>query len=256
MPKVKLPSFQFYPGDWLKDAELRRCSHAAKGVWIDMLCLMFECDERGVLATAGRAWTFDEIVRAVGGEPELTLSCLHELLEKRVARRRASLGKPDCSVGAIYSARMVRDEEQRKRNAERVRRHRSSDDVTPVKRPCNAPCNGDVTPLKRASSSSSSPSGLAQPPPKARDPNADGVLAQVRLFLQNHPRMARAPNDEADLCWLVRQRGWRWCEAAVEGCLDEGQANPVIQLAARERRNAGVQPPPRILESVKRDPVT
>ena len=32
---MKLPAFQFYPGDWRKDPNLCRCSHAAKGVWID-----------------------------------------------------------------------------------------------------------------------------------------------------------------------------------------------------------------------------
>ena len=34
---MKLPAFQFYPGDWRKDPNLCRCSHAAKGVWIDMI---------------------------------------------------------------------------------------------------------------------------------------------------------------------------------------------------------------------------
>ena len=30
---MKLPAFQFYPGDWRKDPSLCRCSHAAKGGW-------------------------------------------------------------------------------------------------------------------------------------------------------------------------------------------------------------------------------
>lgn len=46
---AKLPSFQFYPGDWLKDPDLRICSLAAKGLLIDMLCYMHESQERGVL---------------------------------------------------------------------------------------------------------------------------------------------------------------------------------------------------------------
>lgn len=106
---AKLPSFQFYPGDWMKDPNLRRCSHAAKGVWIDMMCLMHECDERGVLATAGRAWSEDEIASAVGGDQQATLACIRELVEKQVARRRGA--------GAIYSARMTRDEAIRKARA-------------------------------------------------------------------------------------------------------------------------------------------
>jgi len=99
---AKLPSFQFYPGDWMKDPNLKRCSHTAKGVWIDMICLMFECDERGILASGGDVWTLDEIACAVGGAQDVSLAGIHELLAKGVASRN--------SVGAIFSRRLVRDE--------------------------------------------------------------------------------------------------------------------------------------------------
>ena len=103
---AKLPSFQFYPGDWLKDANLRRCTHAAKGVWIDILCLMFEADERGVLSTNGVAWSDEDIACAIGGDTATTISAIQELTFKGVAKRRAN--------GALYSKRMVADENKRK----------------------------------------------------------------------------------------------------------------------------------------------
>lgn len=103
---MKLPAFQFYPGDWRKDPDLSRCSKAAKGVWVDMMCLMFECEERGVLATGGLPWTNEEIAAAVGGDLTGALTCIQELLDKRVAHRNES--------GAVYSRRMVRDEHKRK----------------------------------------------------------------------------------------------------------------------------------------------
>lgn len=106
----KLPSFQFYPGDWMKDPALRRCSHAAKGIWMDLLCLMFECDERGVLASNGQAWTDAEIARAVGGDFTEVSNAIQELLRTGAARRNDD--------GAIFCARMVRDEEVRKIRAE------------------------------------------------------------------------------------------------------------------------------------------
>lgn len=102
---MKLPSFQFYPGDWAKDPNLRRCTHAAKGVWIDILCLMWENEERGVLATAGRAWSDEDIALAVGGDQAVVLVCLQELTLKGAAKRRAD--------GALYSKRLVRDEHKR-----------------------------------------------------------------------------------------------------------------------------------------------
>ena len=103
---AKLPSFQFYPGDWMKDPNLRRCSHAAKGVLIDMLCLMFECDRRGYLATAGRPWSDEEIATAVGGDLVATRQTIQELADKGVISRDES--------GAVYSRRIVRDEQIRR----------------------------------------------------------------------------------------------------------------------------------------------
>jgi uncharacterized phage protein (TIGR02220 family) len=103
---MKLPSFQFYPGDWMKDPNLLRCSKAEKGAWIDMLCLLHECEERGVFVTNDIAWTDDEIAQAIGGDKSENLECLAGLLRKGVARRNKS--------GAIYSARIVRDENKRK----------------------------------------------------------------------------------------------------------------------------------------------
>lgn len=102
---MKLPSFQFYPGDWMKDPNLRRCSRAARGLWVDILCLMFECEDRGVLATGGEPWSDEDIAAASGGDISEGLSCISELLRKGVAHRNQS--------GAIFSKRMVRDEQVR-----------------------------------------------------------------------------------------------------------------------------------------------
>lgn len=102
---TKLPSFQFYPGDWRKDPNLCRCTKAEKGVWIDLLCLMFECEDRGVLSTGGEPWSDEDIAAAVGGDHSEVLSCLRELLRKGVAHRNQS--------GAIFSRRLVRDEKLR-----------------------------------------------------------------------------------------------------------------------------------------------
>lgn len=73
---------------------------------MDLLCVAFECDERGVFATAGVPWTVDEIARAAGGDLTHTLPCVQELIRKGVAKRN--------KAGAIFSARLVRDESIRK----------------------------------------------------------------------------------------------------------------------------------------------
>ena len=45
----KLPYFQFYPGDWSKDPQLRMASPSSRGIWIDCICAMWEAEERGIL---------------------------------------------------------------------------------------------------------------------------------------------------------------------------------------------------------------
>jgi hypothetical protein len=107
---VKLPSFQFYPGDWLKDPALRRVSKAAKGVWIDMICLSFECEERGVFSSGSVPWPDEDLAAAIGGDTAENLKLLHELLTKGVCSRTTS--------GAIFCRRVVRDEGLRQKRVE------------------------------------------------------------------------------------------------------------------------------------------
>lgn len=122
----KLPAFMFYPGDWQKDPCLRRCSKAGKGVWMDMLCLLFECPVRGVFVDAsGKPWSDAEIAEAIGGDIGANLGHIAELVSKGVAQRDTR--------GAIFSRRMVRDEQTRRSAAERKRKERSGHTtVTPM----------------------------------------------------------------------------------------------------------------------------
>lgn len=74
---MKRPAFQFYPADWRNNAKLRRCSPAARGAWIDVLCLLHDSDEYGVLR-----WPLAEIARAAG----VPLKLLRELSDKNVLK--------------------------------------------------------------------------------------------------------------------------------------------------------------------------
>lgn len=90
---------------------------------------MFVSVPRGVLITGNRAWTRDDVAAALGGNADVTGRCVDELIAKGVCRVR-----PD---GALYSKRMVEDEEERVAGALRVARFR-------MKRKCN----GRVTPSR------------------------------------------------------------------------------------------------------------
>jgi len=105
---AKLPAFQFYPGDWMKDPELRSCSIFARGLLVDILCLMHEANPRGHLCFDGeKPWSNSQIVAAICGNESIEdkMAGLNELLDRGVLKRN--------SAGIVYSARMVRDEKLR-----------------------------------------------------------------------------------------------------------------------------------------------
>ena len=135
----------FYVKDWRSDPALSRVSKTARATWMDMLCLMFDCEERGFLITGSSAWSDHEIAAACRGDVESNLSDIAELLAKGVAFRD--------SRGAIFSRRLVRDEEQRQGNAVRQKQFRKSAQdnylgtVTGMSRDCHAESNGHVTAL-------------------------------------------------------------------------------------------------------------
>jgi hypothetical protein len=95
-----------------------------------MLCVAFFASTRGVCATGERPWSNQEIAAALPGDIGTNMECIAELLAKGVAQRD--------SRGAIFSRRMVRDDQERRATAERVRKLRTA---------CNASVTVDVTPL-------------------------------------------------------------------------------------------------------------
>lgn len=58
---MKRPSFQFYPGDWVSNQNLRRCTFHERAIWLEVMCLMHDSDEYGILR-----WGLDEIASAIG----------------------------------------------------------------------------------------------------------------------------------------------------------------------------------------------
>lgn len=122
---MKRPAFQFYPADWRNNAKLRRCSWAARGAWIEVLGLMHDEDEYGVLR-----WPLADIAIALGAP----LKLLRELADKHVLKggdRKVEAyvytprhgGKDGIPVVLLeanngpcwYSSRFVRDEYVRER---------------------------------------------------------------------------------------------------------------------------------------------
>lgn len=99
----KLPALHFYPGDWKKDLGVQSLEFVDRAVWFELLMLMHESEERGVLVLNGKPMTVETIARLINLDKQTLSKSLATIKEHGV-----------CSVredGAITCRRMLRDEE-------------------------------------------------------------------------------------------------------------------------------------------------
>lgn len=197
---MRRPAFQFYPADWRNNAKLRRCSWAARGVWIELMGLMHDSDEYGVLR-----WPLKQIAQALGAP----LKLLNELVECGVLygaerdeceamiytpRSGRRDGEPvelvPAQIGPIwYSPRMVRDEYVR---AVRGEASRFGEDGKPPKKGKKAspkPPIGegiDETPSRRQGDGSTSSSSSSSSPSVANATSGGGAADARRRRFEMH----------------------------------------------------------------------
>lgn len=182
---MKRPAFQFYPSDWRKDTALQFCSLAARGLWVEMMCIAHECEPYGHLVVNGKAMTAAQIGRLVGISEKECKKFLAELFEAGVPSQT--------SEGVIFSRRMVRDEEVRNKRAAGgqagaehgqkgasfgAKGGRPSKQKTPEETPLRDDERGVIEPPKEPPPSSSSSTSVSSEanasggePPKITDPN-------------------------------------------------------------------------------------
>lgn len=109
--KTKRPSSQYYWGDWFKDLALQTCSLPARGLWHEMNCLMHQGEPYGHLTMPnGKPMQAAQLANLCKISSSTCTKLLQELEENGV------LSKADS--GAIFSRRMVRDEQAREARAE------------------------------------------------------------------------------------------------------------------------------------------
>lgn len=103
---IKQPWLKFYPADWRADAAVQNCSLAARGLWVEMLCLMHP--EGGYLALNGSEISAKQLGRLVGITAEKCRKLLEELEKSGVFSKE--------NDGKIFSRRMLRDIEKADRD--------------------------------------------------------------------------------------------------------------------------------------------
>lgn len=112
----KRPSFQNYPGDWLRD-NVAGCSLAAQGLWLRMMYIGHDSERYGYLQWNGKPIPQESIARMCGAASlDEYLALLSELFAAGVPSRTPK--------GVIFSRRMVKDESIRNQTKERVQQFR------------------------------------------------------------------------------------------------------------------------------------
>jgi hypothetical protein len=210
---VKRPAFQFYPGDWRNNAKLRRCSHAARGAWIDVLCLFHDADEYGVLR-----WPLADIANAAA----VPIKLLRELIDKGVLKGADRNGEPyvwapthagkkgtpvvlvEASAGPCwYCSRFVRDEYVRERRGANTR-------FTPNEAPNHAP---NATPKaaigeRQGYGASASSSSSIKPDTSGDTPPAAAVADRIGQF-EGHDDPQPGTNPVAPFAVAMNRLGFR-----------------------------------------------
>jgi hypothetical protein len=132
---MKLPFLQFFTGDWLKDPTVSMLSPAARGIYLDLICVMAEHDRSGqitsnrpALARLTRCST-DELASALN---EWTLCGTVEVISDDAN-----------GLVTVTNRRMAREHKEREMAAKRQQRAREAErqpetvtvNVTPPSRP-------------------------------------------------------------------------------------------------------------------------
>jgi hypothetical protein len=222
---MKLPAIQFYPGDWHKDQGVQALDLLQRGAWFELLLMMHDSDERGVLLVNGAPMPDAVIARRLGLDNQSANQILTTLLTYGVASRR----EPD---GALFCRRMVKDE-----NLRQVRTAAGKKGGNP--RLLNQTANQTLTTgdkqIPTPSFSSSITSSIeerevavatapalpiekvlkeksAKEPANAqkKGPAAPPTLAEVQAYAADqHPASPDAQTEAAAFCDHYESNGWR-----------------------------------------------
>lgn len=215
----KLPYFAFYPSDWLGAGTLRRASHATKGFYIDLLCVMHDCEHRGKLEANGVPWTEDEITRSINGDPSENRTHLRWLITHGI------LSKDE--KGTVYSRRMVKDEDKRvkgsingKKGGGNPQLSKSDPSSTTfigaskaksragLKEPLYS-YSRDHNPESKDESSTPEPDRPPLPPERgdrAGEERGEEIRQVFDHYRTHHPRSFRQPQSSSDEWKRIRER--------------------------------------------------
>lgn len=242
------PWLKFYTSDWRADPALRMCSVGARGLWMEMICVMHEAAPYGSLRVNGRPVSEAQVAALAGAPVSEVASYMRELEDAGVFSRDEH--------GVIVSRRMQRD------------KAKSDTDKSNGKRGGNPKLKGVVNPPDKVEDKAQKPEARSQ---KNYAASAGAITERIGelyaalgvtdetktpgLLAYSEPiQWATAGCDvDADILPALRSiaargktpKSWRYCSEAVFEARDRRLA-PAPKATARNAtappgkpRNAG-----------------
>lgn len=204
------PWLKFYPRDWRGDQALRMVSLSARGLWIDMITIMYEATPYGHLIVGDQPVSDADLARLAGSSVEEVQALLVELLSARVARRTRG--------GVIYSKRMLADDAKAK--AGRKAKLQAIEDAKEKAAPSRSP-------------SSPPPTQKPEARVKVEGPNRPSTLNEAKSHF-NGPKEVRDA--------FLEKFGEDWCRAYLDHCawrdVPERALIPATRTAGAKLREA------------------
>lgn len=207
---------KFYPRDWRGEQTLRSVSLAARGLWMEMLCIMHEASPYGHLVMGGRAVSNDALARTTGSSVEEVSALLIELQNAGVlsVTRKA----------VVYSRRMVSDRNRAEKGRKAVAKRwaQGAENPREKRQPNRSPNRSPITQKPEARSHISSSSDEKED--KSRVPRPPDVPEQTWSDFLTMRKAKRAPLTATALAAIEREAGkagWGLSDA-LEECLARG----------------------------------
>lgn len=216
----KIPAYQFYPADYLRDT--RALSLSAKGAWSDLLCFMWGAQNRGMLTDSVLGFS-----RMFGVTVEQTVAIFAELCERHICCLFSDVDESSNEYHAnitlashakcvraftivqnhhanitVLNRRMVREEKDRKNAADRAQRYRDAN-----------PRHGPVTDESREHHNASSSSSSYEEPPTPTSGGESRVShSSKNSRLQGANPRANGTNPRAVLAQQAAEAALAWQE--------------------------------------------
>lgn len=223
---MKRPWVKFFPADWRADPKLRSCCMAARGLWMEMLCLMHEAEPCGYLTLNGKPVTDRQLASLAGASVKDVCAWLSELEESGVFSRDED--------GKIFSRRILRDVEKEATDKANGKRGGNPS----LKRGVN-PSDKSHKPEARSHmpDTATAPKGAAAAPPpldkdefKLRCERAAGrsyeqgwgKILELR-GTHSDERIVTIIESQSDAAVTRAVRSWAWFAAAID---DEHRETP------------------------------